>query len=91
MRTASVIADRYRQYRGAITDHTSGALDGYEPEDVKGLLSDRLETAKADLGTALETVDALCEGVGHPATPRRTLRPRSAHAWTRVSQNPGPI
>ena len=35
--------DLFKKLEGAITDYTSGALDGYDAEDVAGLLTNRLE------------------------------------------------
>ena len=58
--------DLFNSLRSAITDYTGDALDGYDKEDVEGLLSDRLERAKEDLDDALETVRALCEPVAPP-------------------------
>jgi type I restriction enzyme R subunit len=50
----------------AITDYTSGALEGYEKKDIDGLLSDRIEKAREDLDEALERIRALCEPVEPP-------------------------
>src|SRR5690606_4227470 len=50
----------------AIKDYTAGAFDGYDQEDVAGLLKDRLVQAKEDLDNALEVVRALCEDVKAP-------------------------
>lgn len=58
--------DLFKRLEGAITDYTSGALDGYDKEDVAGLLSDRLEKARDRLEETLETVRALCELVRLP-------------------------
>ncbi|MBD2068908.1 HsdR family type I site-specific deoxyribonuclease [Leptolyngbya sp. FACHB-671] len=58
--------DLFKRLEGAITDYTSGALDGYDREDVAGLLSDRLEKAGERLEETLETVRALCEPVQLP-------------------------
>ena len=58
--------DLFNSLRSAITDYTGDALDGYDKDDVEGLLSDRLERAKEDLDEALETVRALCEPVAPP-------------------------
>jgi type I restriction enzyme R subunit len=58
--------DLFKRLEGAITDYTSGALDGYDKEDVAGLLSDRLEKASERLEETLETVRALCEPVQLP-------------------------
>ncbi|GAP99873.1 type I restriction endonuclease subunit R [Leptolyngbya sp. NIES-2104] len=58
--------DLFKRLEGAITDYTSGALDGYDPEDVAGLLSDRLEKSRDRLEETLEIVKALCEPVALP-------------------------
>ena len=47
-------------------DYTSGALDGYDKEDVAGLLEDRLAKARERLEETLEAVRALCEPVQAP-------------------------
>lgn len=58
--------DLFNSLETAISDYTSGALDGYAPEDIKGLLSDRIEKAREDLDEALERIRALCEPVEPP-------------------------
>ncbi|HBA65654.1 MAG TPA: restriction endonuclease subunit R, partial [Methylococcaceae bacterium] len=58
--------DLFRSLDKAISDYTEGAFDGYDKEDVAGLLKDRLEQAKLDLDNALEMVRALCEPVKAP-------------------------
>jgi type I restriction enzyme, R subunit len=58
--------DLFNSLESAIADYTSGALDGYEKEDVEALLSDRIEKAREDLDAALERIHALCEPVGPP-------------------------
>lgn len=58
--------DLFNRLEGAIEDYTSGALDGYEPSDVAGLLSDRLTKGRERLEEALEKVKALCEPVLRP-------------------------
>lgn len=58
--------DLFRSLDKAISDYTKGAFEGYDKEDVAGLLKDRLEQAKLDLDTALEMVRALCEPVKAP-------------------------
>lgn len=63
--------DLFKSLEGAIKDYTSGALDGYEKEDIEGLLTDRIEQAHEDLETALEKVRATCEPV---APPKGTLQ-----------------
>jgi type I restriction enzyme R subunit len=63
--------DLFNSLESAITDYTSGALDGYEERDIEGLLSDRIERAREDLDEALERLRAICEPV---APPRGTLQ-----------------
>jgi type I restriction enzyme R subunit len=58
--------DLFQSIHGAVTDYTSGALDGFDKEDVAGLLEDRMEKAKDRLDEALEAVRALCEPVEPP-------------------------
>ena len=58
--------DLFRSLEGAVGDYTSGALDGYDQDDVKGLLENRLTKAREDLEDARETVKALCEQVVSP-------------------------
>src|SRR5437868_11403744 len=62
--------DLFHSLESSIHDYTAGALDGYAREDVEGLLSDRLEKAKAHLEEARESIKALCEPV---AAPKDTL------------------
>ena len=63
--------DLFNSLEDAITDYTSGALDGYEKTDIEGLLSDRVDRAREDLEEALERIRALVEPV---APPRSTLQ-----------------
>jgi type I restriction enzyme, R subunit len=58
--------DLFNSLQDAITDYTGNALDGYEKQDIEGLLSDRLARAKEDLDEALEIIRALCEPVAPP-------------------------
>lgn len=58
--------DLFRSLDKAISDYTQEAFDGYDEDDVAGLLKDRLEYAKLDLDNALEAVHALCEPVKAP-------------------------
>ena len=58
--------DLFNSLQSAITDYTGGALDGYEKQDIEGLLTDRLEQAKEDLDEALEIIRAICEPVAPP-------------------------
>jgi type I restriction enzyme R subunit len=58
--------DLFNSLEGAVRDYTSGALDGFDKEDVAGLVEDRLEKASERLEEALEAVRALCEPVEPP-------------------------
>ena len=58
--------DLFNSLEGAIGDYTSGALDGYDADDVAGLLTDRLEKARERLDDTRETVKAICEPVLAP-------------------------
>ena len=60
--------DLFKSLEGAVGDYTSGALDGFDAEDVKGLLENRLDKARDDLEDAREAVAALCEPVPVPRT-----------------------
>ncbi len=58
--------DLFKSLEGAVQDYTSGALDGFDREDVAGLLENRLEKAREDVDNAREKVLALCEPVAPP-------------------------
>jgi type I restriction enzyme R subunit len=58
--------DLFNSLEDAITDYTSGALDGYEKNDIEGLLTDRIDKAREDLDEALERIRALVEPVEPP-------------------------
>jgi type I restriction enzyme, R subunit len=66
--------DLFKSLEGAIRDYTSGALDGYDKEDVAGLLENRLEKARERLQEAREAVKALCEPVEPPRDTPAYLR-----------------
>jgi type I restriction enzyme R subunit len=58
--------DLFRSLDKAIKEYTAEAFDGYDEEDVAGLLKDRLTESRTDLDNALEAVRALCEPVKAP-------------------------
>jgi type I restriction enzyme, R subunit len=58
--------DLFKSLELSIHDYTSEALDGYDKEDVAGLLSDRIEKARERLEEAREVIKALCEPVAPP-------------------------
>src|SRR3989454_11147682 len=66
--------DLFRSLEGAVHDYTSGALDGYDKDDVAGLLEDRLAKARERLEETREAVKALCESVEAPRDSAAYLR-----------------
>jgi type I restriction enzyme R subunit len=66
--------DLFKILEGAVEDYTSGALDGYDKEDVAGLLENRLDKALEDLEAGREAVKALCEPVEAPTESVAYLR-----------------
>lgn len=66
--------DLFKKLEGAVQDYTSGALDGFDKEDVAGLLEDRLQKAREDLEEARESIKALCEPVEPPRDTLAYLR-----------------
>ncbi|HUM80266.1 MAG TPA: HsdR family type I site-specific deoxyribonuclease [Methanothrix sp.] len=58
----------------AVMDYTSGAFDNFDPEDVSGLLTDRLTKAKEHLLEVLESIKALCELVEPPKAEKDYIR-----------------
>jgi len=66
--------DLFKSLEGAVHDYTSEALDGYDKEDVAGLLEDRLGKARERLEEMREAVKALCEAVEVPKDTTAYLR-----------------
>ena len=66
--------DLFRSLEKSITDYTGEAFADYDPEDVKGLLENRLEKARERLEEAREAVKALCEPVELPRDTAAYLR-----------------
>jgi type I restriction enzyme R subunit len=66
--------DLFKSLEGTVKDYTSGALDGYDKEDVAGLLEDRLTKARERLEEAREAIKALCEPVEAPKDTAAYLR-----------------
>ena len=66
--------DLFKSLERSVHDYTSEALDGYDQEDVAGLLSNRLEKARERLEEARETIKALCEPVEPPQDTAAYLR-----------------
>jgi hypothetical protein len=57
-----------------VQDYTSGAFDGYDKEDIAGLLEDRLGKARERLEETREAVKALCKLVEEPKDTLADLR-----------------
>ncbi|REL32990.1 HsdR family type I site-specific deoxyribonuclease [Rhodohalobacter sp. SW132] len=62
--------DLFKSLEESINTYTSGAFEGYDSDDVKGLLKDRYEQAKERLDDCLDQVIALCEPI-HPKTQKQ--------------------
>ena len=58
--------DLFRSLEQSVKDYTGEAFDGYDREDVQGLLKDRLKRARERLEETREAVKALCEPVEQP-------------------------
>ena len=58
--------DLFKTLRQSIRDYTGGAFEGYDEDDVKGLLKDRLRHGKERLEEAREKIKELCEPVEPP-------------------------
>lgn len=58
--------DLFRNVQLAVADYTSEAFDGYDKEDVEGLIKNRYDEAKAELEGTLTSLDALAENVPAP-------------------------
>ena len=58
--------DLFNSLSEAVKDYTSEAFDGFDKEDVEGLLKDRLKKSREDLDEALEKVQSVCEPVKPP-------------------------
>ena len=66
--------DLFRSLEGAIKNYTGEAFEGYDREDVEGLLKDRLGQGRERLEEAREAVKALCEPVEPPRDTEAYLR-----------------
>ena len=66
--------DLFRSLEQSITDYTGEAFEGYDDDDVKGLLKDRLGQGRGRLEEAREAVKALCEPVDPPRDTAAYLR-----------------
>jgi type I restriction enzyme R subunit len=66
--------DLFRDLEGAVHDYTSDAFDGYDADDVTGLLTNRVTSARDHLEKSREAVKALCEPVESPRDAEAFLR-----------------
>jgi len=78
--------DLFKRIEGAVEDYTSGALDGFDKEDVEGLLEDRVKKGRERLEEALEAVRALCEPVEPPRDDQAFYRYFSSSEHGNVDQ-----
>src|SRR5208337_5462230 len=58
--------DLFRSLESAIHDYTTEAFDGFNKNDVEGLLSNRLEKARERLEETREMIKRICEHVEEP-------------------------
>ncbi|HMN11383.1 MAG TPA: HsdR family type I site-specific deoxyribonuclease [Bellilinea sp.] len=66
--------DLFKALEKSMKDYTGEAFDGFDAEDVAGLLKDRLEEGRDRLEKAREAVAALCEPVEPPRETADYLR-----------------
>ena len=66
--------DLFRSLERSIRDYTGEAFEGYDDEDVRGLLKDRLQQGRERLEETREAVKALCEPVAPPRDTAAYLR-----------------
>lgn len=58
--------DLFRNVQLAVADYTSEAFDGYDKEDIEGLVKNRYDEAKSELEGTLTSLEALIENVPAP-------------------------
>ena len=66
--------DLFRSLEQSVKDYTGEAFDGYDKDDVEGLLKDRLAQGRERLAEAREAIKALCEPVEPPYDTAAYLR-----------------
>ncbi len=66
--------DLFRSLEQSIKDYTGEAFGGYDKDDVRGLLKDRLQQGRDRLEDAREAVKTLCEPVEPPRDTAAYLR-----------------
>ena len=58
--------DLFRSLEQSVSDYTGDAFEGYDSDDIKGLLKNRLEQCRERLEETREGIKALCEPVEPP-------------------------
>lgn len=58
--------DLFRNLQSAVTDYTTGAFQDYDPDDIKGIIKNRVLEAKEDLVDNIEATHKLLEHVERP-------------------------
>jgi type I restriction enzyme R subunit len=76
--------DLFRHIEGALKDYTGGALAGYDPADVNGLLKDPFVEGRRRLDELFDQLESLCAAVEPP-------RDDAAHYRYFSSADPGNI
>ena len=66
--------DLFRSLEQSIKDYTGEAFNGYDEDDVRGLLKDRLQQGRERLEEAREAIKVLCEPVEPPCDTAAYLR-----------------
>jgi type I restriction enzyme R subunit len=66
--------DLFKAIEGAVDDYTGAAFEGYDEDDVKGLLKDRIEQGRKRLEETRERLKALCEPVEPPKEEKDYIR-----------------
>ncbi|MBN3951304.1 MAG: HsdR family type I site-specific deoxyribonuclease [Nostoc sp. NMS7] len=66
--------DLFKSLEKSINDYTSEAFEDYEPDDIDGLLSDRIAKGRERLENSRESIKALCESVEQPQDTHAYIR-----------------
>ena len=66
--------DLFRSLEQSVSDYTGEAFEGYDSDDIKGLLKNRLEQCRERLEETREGIKALCEPVEPPCDTPAYLR-----------------
>lgn len=58
--------DLFRNLQTAVYDYTSGAFEGYNTEDIQGLIKNRYDEAKSEMEAAISSLQELISNVEEP-------------------------